>query len=153
MKTTILSVMAIVFLSLNSFGQSKPTEKQVKKEVKKEVRMEEENGVKTLTIVTTENGKTSEEIFKGEAAEKKMEELMAASNGMKEEVQSEKKEVRVEEINGVKHLKIITNKNGQETVEEFVGQEAEMKLKELEIEEPIKIEKKKEKVKITHESM
>ena len=36
MKTTILSVMAIVFLSLNSFGQSKPTEKQVKKEVKKE---------------------------------------------------------------------------------------------------------------------
>ena len=59
MKTTILSVMAIVFLSLNSFGQSKPTEKQVKKEVKKEVRMEEENGVKTLTIVTTENGKTS----------------------------------------------------------------------------------------------
>jgi hypothetical protein len=46
-----------------------------RKEIRKEVKMIEENGEKTLTIGTTENGITKEEIFKGAAADKKMTEL------------------------------------------------------------------------------
>lgn len=46
-------------------------------EIKKEVKVEEENGEMTLTILTTENGQVKEEVYKGEAAKKKLKELEA----------------------------------------------------------------------------
>ena len=47
-------------------------------EIKKEVYMEEINGEKTLTIITSKKGKVREEKFTGEDAERKLEELEGA---------------------------------------------------------------------------
>lgn len=58
---------------------------ELKKEITKEVKMIEENGVKTLTIITTENGVVAEEVFTGAAADKKMAEIQ------KEEAKDSKK--------------------------------------------------------------
>ena len=44
-------------------------------EVRKEVNYEEVNGEKVLTIVTTENGVTSTEVYKGAEAELKLKEI------------------------------------------------------------------------------
>jgi hypothetical protein len=79
-----------------------------KKEIRKEVKMIEENGEKVLTISTTQNGVTTEEIYKGEAAEKKMAEIEkeeakdpAKRAAAKKEV--ERKEKMVQE-SGTKNL-------------------------------------------------
>jgi hypothetical protein len=44
-------------------------------QVRKEVNYEEVNGEKVLTIVTTENGVTSTEVYKGAEAELKLKEI------------------------------------------------------------------------------
>jgi hypothetical protein len=49
--------------------------KEEGKEVRKEVNYEEVNGEKILTIVTTENGVTSTEVYKGAEAELKLKEI------------------------------------------------------------------------------
>ncbi len=99
----------------------------VSAQVKKQVTMEEINGEKTLTVRTNENGTENVEVFKGEAAEKKMAEYdaSATSNKMTEQV-------LVEEHNNEKVVKVIKNVNGVETIEEFKGEAAEKKLAELE---------------------
>ena len=69
-------VLFIFTLTLGSFVMAQEKVKEEKKiEISKEVKMIEESGEKILTIVTTENGVTTEEIFKGEAADKKLAEL------------------------------------------------------------------------------
>lgn len=78
MKKIILSLAAMTLVMLSNQAQAQ-TEK--KKEIQKEVKMVEDDGVKTLTIKTTENGKTTTEIYKGEDAEKKMNELHKVKNG------------------------------------------------------------------------
>lgn len=66
----------IFALTLGSFAMAQEKVKaETKVEITKEVKMVEENGEKTLTITTTENGVTTEEIFKGDAADKKMAEI------------------------------------------------------------------------------
>ena len=45
------------------------------KEIKKEIDVREHDGKKTVTILTTENGKTTKEVFTGNEAEKKLKEL------------------------------------------------------------------------------
>jgi len=129
-----------------------------KKEIKKEVNVVQENGEKVMTVKTTENGKTTTEVFKGAEADKKMKELENETARHQKEaskdpnktviVQKEtvdmkdtkkkgiSKEIKVEEKDGQKHLTIKTIENGTETIETFVGEAADKKLAELENETP-----------------
>ena len=63
MKQTY-TFIATAVLSLMAFGSQAQEVKEVKKEIRKEVNLQEENGQKTLTITTTENGKVTEEVYK-----------------------------------------------------------------------------------------
>ena len=101
---------------------------QENKEIKKEVRMEDENGVKTLFITTTEKGVVTEETYTGEEAEIKMAELMEG-RGENEEVT---KEIEVEVVDGEKVVTIITSTKGKMRKEVYTGAEADAKLLELE---------------------
>ncbi|MDX2359413.1 MAG: hypothetical protein QNK23_01310 [Crocinitomicaceae bacterium] len=122
MKKAILltGAMAICALTSSIFAQNV--------ELKKEVRMEEENGVKTLTILTTENGNVTEEVYTGQEAETKLAEEMEG-RGLEEGV---KKEIEVEEIDGVLTLTIITSNKGKIRKEVYTGVDAEKKLQDLE---------------------
>ena len=78
MKKITLCIAAFILIAVSNqtFAQ-----KKVKKEIKKEVNLEENNGVKTLTIKTTENGVTKKEVFKGAEADKKIAELKKEKSG------------------------------------------------------------------------
>lgn len=156
-KTILLSLVTVALMSTTGYAQEKvKTEKVEKKEIRKEVKVEEENGEKTLTIVTEENGKKTEEVYKGEKAEEKLAELMEAHGGMEEE-KKETIEVKVEEIDGKKKVTIEKMKDGKKTVEVYEGDDAEKKLKEIGgVEMEVKEERKmitKEKKVIKKESM
>ena len=71
--TLTIAILALVAISNESFAQSH--------EVRKEVNMEEENGVKTLTIKTTTNGNTSTEVYTGSEADAKIAELEKEKSG------------------------------------------------------------------------
>ncbi len=91
---TVLSVFALaaVFNSANA-----QTEK--KQEIKKEVKVKKENGETIMTIVTTENGKTKTETYKGAEAEAKLKEMEAEESGTTKTVKVHpdgRKEMRVE---------------------------------------------------------
>lgn len=107
--------------------QEVETQKPMKVEVK------EQNGETILTITMEENGQPVEQVYTGEAAKEKLAEIQG-------EIKDEGKQIEIEitEVDGVKHLKVITKENGEETVEEFVGEAADAKLKELEGEAPKK---------------
>ncbi len=119
----IIAGLFITTLSMNSFGQKKG------KEIKKEIRMEDNNGKRVLTIITTENGNVMEEVYEGRAADLKMTELRSDDSM---EFKEESQEVRVEmDKNGQNKLTVITKKNGQEMEEVYVGLKADQKMKEL----------------------
>lgn len=121
--TMIIAGLFITTLSMNSFGQKKG------KEIKKEIRMEDNNGKRVLTIITTENGNVMEEVYEGRAADLKMTELRSDDSM---EFKEESQEVRVEmDKNGQNKLTVITKKNGQEMEELYVGLKADQKMKEL----------------------
>lgn len=65
-----------------------------KMEVQKEVSVEEKDGVKTVVVTTTKNGQVTTEVFRGEEAEKVLEQLEkeAGKKGKKKQI-----EVEVEE--------------------------------------------------------
>ena len=105
------------------------SQEEVKRDYKKEVRMEDENGTKTLYVTITENGKTSEDVYTGEEAETKLSEL---TNGVSQ-TDDIRKEVYMQEVNGEKTLTIITSKKGKVREEKYIGEEAERKLRELEM--------------------
>ncbi|MGB0914596.1 MAG: hypothetical protein ACPGVI_00925 [Crocinitomicaceae bacterium] len=121
----ITLLCATVFVLCNA-TQSYSQEK--KQEIRKEFKMEEVNGKKKLTIVTTDNGKVTEEVLEGEAAEAKLAELMQQQPLVQEEI---KQEVDVIEHDGKKTVTILTTKNGTTTKEVYTGNDAEKKLKEL----------------------
>lgn len=119
----IIAGLFITTLSMNSFGQKKG------KEIKKEIRMEDNNGKRVLTIITTENGNVMEEVYEGRAADLKMTELRSDDSM---EFKEESQEVRVEmDKNGQNKLTVITKKDGQEMEEVYVGLKADQKMKEL----------------------
>ena len=121
--TMIIAGLFITTLSMNSFGQKKG------KEIKKEIRMEDNNGKRVLTIITTENGNVMEEVYEGRAADLKMTELRSDDSM---EFKEESQEVRVEmDKNGENKLTVITKTNGQEMEELYVGLKADQKMKEL----------------------
>ncbi len=138
MKKHILLASVFVMITAVSFGQQKEVRKR---EIKKEVEMTEDNGQKKLVIKTDENGKVTEEVYVGEEADKKLEEL----KGEHKELKADQKtvEVKMEEVNGKKKLTVIENNGGVKTEEIYVGEEADKKLKELEGKKPVgNVEKK-----------
>lgn len=138
-----------------------------KKEVKKEVNvnMEQVNGKKILTVTTTTDGVKKVEKFEGDAADQKIQELENEAKGMQAKMADKKvtvtkkgsqtetnqvikenimKEVKVEDVDGVKTLTIKTIENGKESIEVFKGKEAEEKIKQLNSEKSgVKVEEKK----------
>jgi outer membrane protease len=111
MKRTLILMLAFVALATS---QTYAQEKQVvKKETRKEVQVKEDNGVKTLTIRTNENGNETVEVYQGAEADKKIAEL-EAQNGKASEVQEE---VTVEEVNGQQVVRVKKTTDGQTTEE------------------------------------
>ena len=143
-KSIILGVLSICLITGSAFGQGrkkvKKEVKSVKTEIRKEVRMEEENGVKTLTISTDENGTKTEEVFVGAEADKKMAEMESGMDGSLSNPKLEgdskkiKESVEVEINDDGKNKKVTIKKssNGKETIEIYEGAEADEKIKELE---------------------
>lgn len=121
--TTILTCLLITIVSGVSFSQVE------KKTIKKEVRMEVVNGKKVLTIESTIDGKVTTETFTGAEAEAKMGELQ---KNEKMNLKGEKKEVKVEKVDGKTTLTITTTSKGKESVEVYTGAEAEKRIKEME---------------------
>ena len=62
-------------------------------EVKEEINIEEEGGVKTVTIKRTENGKTSDKIYTGVDAENKIKEIEERQNTPIKIIHAPKKEI------------------------------------------------------------
>lgn len=116
--------MILLLGLLSSCTSPKETEEI---EIHKEVRMENENGIKTLYISTTQNGVVSEEVYTGKQADEKLAEI----NDNSGEGNAVKKEVEVEIIDGVKTVTIINSEKGESSTEVYTGAEAEVKLKEL----------------------
>lgn len=126
------ALIVMAFFAAGIFGNSLFAQtKTEEQEVKKEVEMREENGVKVLTIKTTANGMETQEIYKGEEAEKKLAELQ---NGQMED--QVKEEIQVEDHNGVITLTINRTENGKTTTEVLKGEEAEKRLKEMGVTAP-----------------
>lgn len=128
-KLTIVACALIA--SVSTYAQTEKTEKKVeKKEVRKEVKLEEDNGVKTLTITTKTGGVVTNEVYTGADADKKLKEMESAESMENKEI-SEDVDVTVE--NGVKTLRIKRNENGKVTEEVYTGEDADKKLKEMEM--------------------
>ncbi|MGE0560600.1 MAG: hypothetical protein AB7O47_02175 [Flavobacteriales bacterium] len=93
--TTIISAIALlVIYSGTASAQSSAT----KMTVTKEVHVEDNNGEKVLTIATTENGKSTKEVYKGAEADAKLKELNAEKSGSTKTI--------VTEANGKKAMKV-----------------------------------------------
>ncbi|RMD48219.1 MAG: hypothetical protein D6830_07265 [Ignavibacteria bacterium] len=121
------------------------------KKIEKKINIEVEDGVKKLTVTTKdENGEEKTETYEGEKADEYLEK-MKEENKLKifedgegedfmfifddDEGDEVEKEINVTVENGKKKLVIKTTVDGEEKVEEYIGEEAEKKLKELEEEE------------------
>jgi hypothetical protein len=81
-----LTVTALIFASALIFSNEVSAQTATSKEVKKEVNVEENNGEKVVTIKTTENGKTTTEVFKGEEANAKLAEMKTEKSGTKKTI-------------------------------------------------------------------
>lgn len=102
---------------------------QEKEEAPRKVIVKEVNGETTVSISSMQGGFPVEEIYTGEAAKKKLEELEAENA---KTLSEENVEVEVTEENGVKTVTLTSMENGEKKVEVFEGAAAEAKLKELE---------------------
>jgi len=116
------------------------------KKIERKINIEEENGVKKLTITTTEDGEEKTETYEGAEAEEYLEK-MKEENKLKvfskdggsrfafffdSDSGDVDKEINVTVEDGIKKLTITTTVDGKEKVEEYIGDEADKKLKELE---------------------
>ena len=138
MKKQLLLSGVFLMLTAISFGQQKEVQKR---EVMQKVKMTEENGEKKLIVKTNDNGTITEEVYVGDEADKKLEEIQGNHTEIKEDQKTV--EVKMEEVNGEKKLTVIENKGGVKTEEVYVGEEADQKLKELEGNKPVgNVEKK-----------
>lgn len=138
MKKQLLLSGVFLMLATISFGQQKEVQKR---EVMQKVKMTEENGQKKLIVKTNDNGTITEEVYVGDEADKKLEEIQGSHKELKEDQKTV--EVKMEEVNGEKKLTVIENKGGVKTEEVYVGEEADIKLKELEGNRPVgNVEKK-----------
>ena len=102
-----IKVIAATFaLGLITFA----TQAQNHKKIQKEVNVEIVNGEHTLTIKTTENGETTTEVYKGEEAKKKMEQLHNEHKGGK--MHQEDEDVIIE-----KRIEIDVDEDGENDFE------------------------------------
>ena len=133
MRKTSLLLGTLVALGIFTNCQAQ-TPKTTKKEVSKEISVEDENGVKKVTIKSTEDGKTTVETFTGKEAEAKLKELEnpASDENTVAVVDGVTIDVNMEEVDGVKTLTIKRTEDGKTATETYTGAEAETKLKELE---------------------
>ena len=147
-KTIIVGLLSIFLISGSAFGQEVPTaeqapvkEESTKKEVRKEIQMEDADGLKTLTIITDENGVVSKEVLVGDEAEAKLAELMPQMEEMSEEVLTEEEriEVAVDDDGNLQSVTVKKSLNGEETIEVFTGEEAKQKLEELKSETGVEV--------------
>ena len=122
------------------------------------VDLEDENGEKTLTVTTTENGEEKVETFKGKEADEQIEkmnkegavhiEIISDDDGDTKNVwvgdmhgDVEKKvEVKIE--NDEKVVTVTTKENGEEKVKIYKGKEAEEYLEKMEKEDKMIIKQK-----------
>lgn len=81
-----LIVTTLIFASVLIFSNNISAQTATSKEVKKEISVEETNGEKVVTIKTTENGKTTTEVFKGEEADAKLAEMKTEKSGTKKTI-------------------------------------------------------------------
>lgn len=92
----ILGLLLSGGVLITSIGQN-----DKKKEITKEVKVEDVDGEITMTIITSQNGESTREVYKGEAANEKMKELEGTytidSEGAIEK-QSNRKDGKSEEI-------------------------------------------------------
>jgi hypothetical protein len=114
----LIVLLACTLASQVIYAQAR---EEVKSEIRKEVKLEEENGEKVLTIRTSSNGTETVEVYRGEEADKKLQEL---------QVNEAPGKVR-EEVNGEKVIRIDRTVDGKTTREEYRGAEADQKLKEI----------------------
>ena len=98
--------------------------------------MVKENEETKVVIRTNEDGKVKEEVFKGEEADKKAEEIKERYKT--DEANDKKVEVRVEIINGQKIMTVSETSGDKVSVKVYQGDEVDEKLKEMEIKEPAK---------------
>lgn len=123
--SSILFFLAMTFISVHAISQEK------QHEVIKEIKMEETDGKKVLTITTIDNGIKTEEVLIGAAAEARLAELQRENV-----IEQVKEEITVEDKNGVRTLSINRTINGETKTEVFVGEEADKRLKEMNITPP-----------------
>ena len=159
-KSILFGIFSICLIAGPAFGQERteverspgtPEEvKVVKKEIRKEIQMEDNDGVKTLTITTDDGGVITKEVFVGEEAEVKLAELTPQMEGvtMEREVEEERIEVIVDDEGNLISVIIKKSRNGEETIEVLEGEAAQRKLEEInahgatEIKIPVKSKKK-----------
>jgi len=131
MKNQIITILIFGLIPVISFSQQK---KEVKSSV--EVKVVKENEETKVVIRTNEDGKVKEEVFKGEEADKKAEEIKERYKT--DEANDKKVEVRVEIINGQKIMTVSETSGDKVSVKVYQGDEVDEKLKEMEIKEPAK---------------
>ncbi len=122
------------------------------------VNVEDENGEKTITVTTTENGEEKVETYKGKEADEYIEK-MNKKGEMIIEIESDEdgeadniwvgkgtknieKKVEVKIENDVKTVTVKTKKDGEEKVETYQGKEADEYLEKMESEDKMTIEEK-----------
>ncbi|MCB9359854.1 MAG: hypothetical protein H6587_10440 [Flavobacteriales bacterium] len=74
--TLSIAILALIAISNESFAQSTKS-----RAISKNINIEETNGVKTLTIKTTTDGKTTTEVFTGAEADTKIAALEKEKTG------------------------------------------------------------------------
>lgn len=75
----IMSLMLVAGMTLGVCTGISAQDSKSKKE-KKHVEYRNENGKRTLTVITNENGKEKKEVYTGEEADRRMEEISTAKN-------------------------------------------------------------------------
>ena len=130
MKNTILLLTLIaVSFSNDTFAQGDT------RQIRKEVQLEMIDDNITLTITTTDGAKVSSEVFTGEEAEMKLAELEKIDEEKIVSRQEVKEEINIEEIDGLSRVTIRRIENGNVTEEVLTGEEADKKIKDLEVRE------------------
>jgi hypothetical protein len=158
-KSIVLGIFSVCLMAGSAFGQekelveSKPANpekvKTIKKEIRKEIQMEDNDGVKTLTIITDDGGEITKEVFVGEEAEAKLAELepQLEEVTIEHERVEERVEAEVDDMGNLKAVKVITIRNGVESIEVLEGEAAQKKLEEIKEQKKVQLEGDQKEVK------
>lgn len=129
--------LSLIFAGLPFLSEAQKT-KQTKKTV--EVVVVKEKDTQKTIIRTNEDGKVKEEIYRGNEADARVKEIRKTYGA--QENKDKKVEVEVKEIKGKKTMTLTETVDGKVTVSKYEGEEAERKLKELQVVPPNKTVKK-----------